>query len=600
MSNYLLLPQQRRLASRPPADQKLISNWAEDYFRKQDLEYLASVLGKRISDLKFDYEEFENFFPAHIDTTIQHRDILSDAREPLWGATDSIGAFYKAALTLDRLLYHMRTIDSIIGSANSGNVVNSLDTLAANLPQPDWVPAELKNDPHLPANINLQEFSVLGRHVHADLRLLYLIQFPIVHGLLAVTQGHYLRDPLNRDSDFDDGEIECRYYGIGQYVRSDGGAAPFYRGYTGMPGDVRDSEDIDTAATHNGGVDFDEPAPPTQLSQSLRRSGGLIALYTLFNKLMKNYEGLLVTATGNMGVGIRSFIGNLNKGPNYGNAMRCPAGTDAVYYDHNGNAIDDMRSVMYTAGGKTRLNLGKVDITKTQCVPSAPAMSARRRRRPMSAMRVPFRSVAFPRAMAARSRGRRNAPRDSKGRFIKTGGTRTRHAYHAMAVPRAMRAVPVPASFGARRKRRRTMHARKNARADWENLFDYAGISGEINPLGPDGDVDTAALKAIYNNDLPSAPAPAADSATDAKAKTSTTAAQAARRRRRGLMRATMLTPAMRAAARLAALKVNIAQARRRHRKRRTTGTATRSFGCRSNACRSTRPTMRRRALYSL
>lgn len=494
------------------------------------MTYLASVIGKTPNSIRFTAAEYDVFYPMHSGEAVGARINALPADNTTQGA---IRHMYLAALTLDRVLFHMRQVDALIGSANASNSAEVITLLQTQLPEPDWVPVGMKTGG--PKDIAKAAkrpllFSVKGKKALAGTAFFYLCSFVLTHALLCLSQGKSLSDPLLRESNWGDGQAAgtpC----VDHLVGAEGGAvnvAPAvgvanirrtYGGFGGIlaneVGDDWHYQTIDSpalqgvvAAGVTGGPRPDAIAGNANLANALKASGGLVKLFSMFNKLMKHYETMLSLNTGSMSLHGNNFITNLGKGVNYGAALQCGRGMMPLYIGRDGVAIDDTRKAVFRVGNREWVNQGVVDLEQSGCVPAVGVMGASARRRRVRRSRATMRmmpvradqmAIAYARRRARPAGTRRR--RDSRGRF------------KAMTIN--------PAFYSARRRRPSRSRQPSRLRA---RLAPWSSWASSVNPMGADTEIDYKVLAAGGAVDAP--PPPPAPSST-------ATAAAKARRRRR-------------------------------------------------------------------
>lgn len=474
--------------ARQPADQRLIDNWASEYFRKADVSYVADLLGVNANQLKFNYQEYQ---------AVANSLTGAVAAGPQAGVPDPESlAFYQAALTLDRLLNHMRVCDNMIGKLNTSNLQKSLAFLRRNLPTPDWVPI-----PDDPASIVLRTLVVAPfnsvRVSGSDTgRLGYICTFPVTHAMLAISQGSALVDPAAGPGNWTAGNWGCTAaYHIGNDLNAGnrtiaGGVVGFGTVQAGPaaggPAPVFGATAAVNPANANGGVLDAIPAvggaaadvlTRLELMNSFKRSGALASIYSMFNKLMKHYEQEL----GRNGIEWQQtgpgMIQNLRSGPLLGANFQCGPGMQPMFYNAAGAPLAP-REAIQKVGNKFFLT-SAVDPSRSGCRAAIEAtFGARRRRvvyrRPVGRPRLHAMTVN-PQDYAARRRVVHRRP-----------AVRRRPVARASVQPSLAMTID-PRQYAARScsmeaRRRRVVHrrpvarrplyaARKTRRAPWDDMF---------------------------------------------------------------------------------------------------------------------------------
>lgn len=364
---------------------------------------------------------------------------------------------YQAALTFDRFVNHLRQVDRNISAM--GDINELMAYLRNQLPLPNMkttIAPALHGIAPNPAELITTTYQIN--------------QYTVLAVLVAITQGNYLVHPENRASD------------AGVWAANlVAGDAPW---------------DNDLAA-------------------SLKRSGGLVSLYQMFDKVMKHWASVYNKNVADYDVDGAGIIQNMRKGPMFGQNLKCGPGMVPVFRNANGDVVPPQEAII-TINGKSRLS-GRVDVERSTCEQSV-ELGARRRRNPkMAAKKVvrkpvkrvaakkspsailakiagmvkrrkpaakkPLRAMAVPKAMMAAKTVRRIVRKP-----VKAVKPAVRRPLRAMAVPQAMLAKrrPVAKKPAVRRAAapQLSLRARKVSPriAAWDQLFNPTGLQS-ISPL---------------------------------------------------------------------------------------------------------------------
>lgn len=434
--------------ARAPADQRLIDLWAREYFPAASMRYLATLVGKSVDTLQFDFIEYQN---------LKADPVLSGARVgyPDVRATQAIN-FYKAVLTLDRLVLHMRKLDDMVSRMDQVGIADVPDYLKRQLPAPDWAPY---GEPALNwltvMHHERQKLSAKGKHMREDTLLYFVCQYPVTHALLALSQGAYLEEPtISTDMRWNQGNVQCVDAQVGQYnVAGGNNTLAGYRAMSFSDGTaIVDTPLVPPAGARNAGVTNAEVT--NDLADALKRSGGLVSLYDMFNKLHRHFEVAVKLTAVNLSNNPTKFISNTATGPLHGSMMRCAPGMQPVYVDFDGNPVAPRDAIIERNGEYYISSL--VDPNQSACQLAVPV----RERAMQQAMLV------NPDRFGARSTKKR-APWDTMFGHAGLGGIdplgdmnarrrRRRRVVRRPATCSRMGAMIVdPSMMAARRRRRR-------------------------------------------------------------------------------------------------------------------------------------------------
>lgn len=359
-----------QVISRGVRTQQLITAIANEFFRHGEKKLVEAELGKPFERIKFDMFEYlailQQFPYPDIDLWRPHI------------------AFFKYAMTIDRVVLQMESLRRMIKNLDNIGDPDVLADLKRQLVHPNLLPWEVVDHPDFPRWTRQERQAAdLGQLKNATL---YLFRFPVVRNIMAVTQGLFMLYPeqlpqsnpewVNRKWRMHTGEATVganKVVTIGDTESKVGTGGPL-------------AAESDVA--RNIVVSYTNPANGDTLAELVRRlkkafigARGTDALYSTFNDLLHDFEKVLNYTYTQLSASAHDFANNLHKGPMLTDATQCPNGTVPRFVDADGNDVPWNEAVVLdTATGQYRTT-GRVQLSKTTCVPTmqvGPSFSARR------------------------------------------------------------------------------------------------------------------------------------------------------------------------------------------------------------------------------
>lgn len=369
-----------QVSDRNPDTQRLVDRMAHEFFRPDEARFLEATIAKPIAGIKFNVREYMglNYQFPFSDIHMYH----------------AFNYFYKFVLTFDKVLSSLRGFRELVRNMDHIGDILVLEGLKRYMPSPSFIPWFLfqrdwfkRLSPHQQRQYAVPRWPQRGEA--------YLMKFPLISNVIALTQGLYLVSPHTDDEVWVNADAgvntPCLSYSM-PYTEQDLSSAYTQR--------RRLYVEAKTESLAQAAVSCVQPNPkggpmnttddaayrciaalqqlPNQadeqrftetlmrLADAFKRSGALLAMYQTLNTLLREFEAALARTSLTQTNNPTDFTNNLVTGPLFGENLKCPEGHMVLLVDHDGNPLSQQEAIYITPSGQ-RMVSGKVDVTKSGC-----------------------------------------------------------------------------------------------------------------------------------------------------------------------------------------------------------------------------------------
>ena len=356
---------------RNKATQQVVSKLAAEFFSDMEKKLLEAELGQKFSTIKFNMREYAQMQLVYPYTSA--------------ALVRAHTYFYRYVLSLDIVLLRLRGFLNTVKNLDAIGSEAVYKQLSSEMIHPSFVPWSVLEQPwfHAQTQQQKQKWSVrtwTGAGDATNASALYLVRFPILSGLIAITQGLFLMDPdtdtkkwVNADTKqtgaaYLDAKSKSKDLSIWQtQLLLQNNVA--MRDTAGDRGGAIASKNINKAY-EDIAKQWQTPQLESimdRLAKVCLRTGLTTLLYSTLNDVLREFDEVLGETHLQFSMHAGKFVENLVSGPLFGdNITHCPAGgynPDFVGYD--GKEVTP-ENAFVTVNGKRTVS-GMVDIKRSSC-----------------------------------------------------------------------------------------------------------------------------------------------------------------------------------------------------------------------------------------